>query len=271
MLTVVAILFNGEQFSDWGFTFALGATFFFASAGASSAYLTVSEIFPMEVRALAIAFFYAIGTAIGGITGPQVFERLGSSGDPGQVAIGYLVGAAVMAIGGVVELVLGVRAEQRKLEDIALPITAEEAERGEEPAPAAVPGEDAEAARRGEEIARRHRERAARERAGLRRLRPGPGSASFSPFIGQPPPITDPGWVDEEIEIIARALAEHGQLSREELGRRVGARYWGPGRFRGALREALAEGAARRVGRNLYAADPDLAGHGTAPAGGQLT
>ncbi len=259
MLVVVAILFNGEQFSDWGFTFALGATFFFASAGASSAYLTVSEIFPMEVRALAIAFFYAIGTAIGGITGPQVFERLGSSGDPGQVAIGYLVGAAVMAIGGVVELVLGVRAEQRKLEDIAMPITAEEAERGEE-AEAPVSDEEAEAARRAEEVARRHRERAARERAGLRRLRPGPGSASFSPFIGQPPPFTDPGWVDEEIEIIVRALDEHGQLSREELGRRIGARYWGPGRYRAALREALAEGAARRVGRNLYAVDSGEAG-----------
>jgi MFS family permease len=261
LLVVVAILFNAEQFSDWGFTFALGATFFFASAGASSAYLTVSEIFPMEVRALAIAFFYAIGTAIGGITGPQVFERLGSSGDPGQVALGYLVGAAVMAIGGVVELVLGVRAEQRKLEDIATPISAEEAEREG----AEAPGEDAEAARRSEEIARRHRERAARERAGLRRLRPGPGSASFSPFIGQPPPITDPSRVDEEIEIIVRALDEHGRLSREELGRRIGARYWGPGRFRAALREALAEGAARRAGRNLYATarpgagrDPDL-------------
>ena len=60
------------------------ATFFFASAGASSAYLTVSEVFPMEIRALAIAFFYAIGTAIGGITGPLVFEKLGESGDMGR-------------------------------------------------------------------------------------------------------------------------------------------------------------------------------------------
>jgi MFS family permease len=254
MLAVVAILFNAEQFSDWGFTFALGATFFFASAGASSAYLTVSEIFPMEVRALAIAFFYAIGTAIGGITGPQVFERLGSSGDPGQVALGYLIGAVVMAIGGVVEIVLGVRAEQRRLEDIALPITAEEAERE-----AAAPSEDAEAAQRREEAARRHRERAARERAGLRRLRPGPGSASFSPFIGQPPPVNDPAWVDEEIEIIVRALDEHGQLSREQLAARIGARYWGPGRFRVALREALVEGAVRRPGRNLYASGTDAA------------
>ena len=100
LLLVVAFLFNNggaadPAFSDWGFTLALAATFFFASAGASSAYLTVSEIFPMEVRALAIAFFYAIGTAIGGISGPLVFERLAQSADPGQVAIGYVIGAVV--------------------------------------------------------------------------------------------------------------------------------------------------------------------------------
>lgn len=129
-----------------------------------------------------------------------------------------------------------------------------------------VPGEEAEAARRSEEIERRHRERAARERAGLRRLRPGPGSASFSPFIGQPPPITDPGRVDEEIEIIVRALDEHGRLSREELARLIGARYWGPGRFRAALREALAEGAARRAGRNLHATASPEAGRDPGPS-----
>jgi hypothetical protein len=112
----------------------------------------------------------------------------------------------------------------------------------------------------------RTRERAARERAGLRRLRPGPGSASFSPFIGQPPPITDPSRVDEEIEIIVRALDEHGRLSREELARRIGARYWGPGRFRTALREALAEGAARRAGRNLYATARPGAGRDPDPS-----
>ena len=79
LLVVVAVLFNGETFSDWGLTLALAATFFFASAGASSAYLTVSEIFPMEIRALAIAFFYAIGTAIGGITGPAACSRSSAS------------------------------------------------------------------------------------------------------------------------------------------------------------------------------------------------
>ncbi len=132
MLVVVGVGFNGEVFSDWGLTLALAATFFFASAGASSAYLTVSEVFPMEIRALAIAFFYAIGTAIGGITGPLVFQKLGESGDVGQVMIAYFIGAAVMAVGGIVEIFLGVRAEGKPLENIAKPITAREAEEGTE-------------------------------------------------------------------------------------------------------------------------------------------
>ena len=249
MLVVVALLLGGcaptsceGQLSDWGVTLALAGTFFFASAGASSAYLTVSEVFPMEVRALAIAFFYAIGTAIGGITGPQVFERLGSAGTS-ELQLAYLIGAAVMAIGGVAELILGVRAEKQSLEDIAKPITAEDAERGEA-------GEDAEP----DETERRHRARAERERAGLRRYRPGPGSASFSPFIGQPPPLPDPAEVDRELAMIEDALRESDALSREELARRVGARYGGPGRFRVALREALAEGIAKRAGRNLVEA-----------------
>jgi MFS family permease len=252
MLVVIAILFNGEQFSDWGLIAALSVTFFFASAGASSAYLTVSEIFPLEVRALAIAFFYAIGTAIGGIAGPLVFERLASTGDPSQVMIGYLVGAAVMAFGGIMELLLGVPAEQKQLEDIAKPLTAEEAEREE--------AEPQDAARRREELERRRRTRQERDRAGLRRFRLGPGSASFSPFIAQP---ADEAWLDEQIGIIQRALGEHGALPRSELAHRVGARYWGPGVFRRALREAVLEEIVRRVGRDRY----ELATDG-APDGG---
>jgi MFS family permease len=250
MLGGVAVLFGGcaptscqGQFTDWELTLALAGTFFFASAGASSAYLTVSEVFPMEIRALAIAFFYAIGTAIGGITGPQVFEHLGSA-DTNGVVTAYLIGAAVMAVGGIVELLLGVRAEQRRLEDIAKPITAEEAERegGTEQTPA--PGED--------EAERRHRARTDRERRGLRRYRPGPGTVSYSPFFGHPAERRQE-WLDAEIEIIARALQEHGELGRDELARRVGARYWGPGRFRAALREGVVEGRIRRVSRSRYA------------------
>ncbi len=84
--------------------------FFFASAGASAAYLTVSEIFPMETRAMAISFFYAVGTAIGGITGPLLFGRLIETGGETNVMYGYLLGAALMIAAGVVEIVLGVEA-----------------------------------------------------------------------------------------------------------------------------------------------------------------
>ena len=252
MLVVVGVLFNGEQFSDWGLTLALAATFFFASAGASSAYLTVSEIFPMEIRALAIAFFYAIGTAIGGITGPLVFQKLGESGDVSQVMIAYFIGAAVMAVGGIAELILGVRAEQQPLENIAKPITAEEAEEGT--------GAEEDADRReAEERDRRNRARWERERMGLRRWRPGPGTGSYSPFL--PPPYEhSPDWLDHEISIIDRALQGQGELDRAELAARVGARYWGPGRYRAALRGAIGDGVVRRVGRDRYASARQTAG-----------
>ena len=108
------------------FIAVLSVCFFLASAGASAAYLTVSEIFPMETRALAIAFFYAVGTAIGGITGPLLFGTLIDTGDRGLVAMSFLIGAAVMAVGGVVELVFGVKAEGRNLEDLAAPLTTAE-------------------------------------------------------------------------------------------------------------------------------------------------
>lgn len=101
--------------------------FFFASAGASAAYLTASEIFPMETRALCIAFFYAIGTAVGGITGPLLFGRLIDGADAiTGIAPGYFLGAALMIAGGVVEIFLGVKAEGQSLEDIAQPLTAED-------------------------------------------------------------------------------------------------------------------------------------------------
>ena len=113
--------------------------FFFASAGASSAYLTVSEIFPLETRALCIAFFYAIGTAAGGIAGPLLFGSLiqnaSDSGDITKIALGYFIGAALMIIGGVVEVIFGVKAEGQPLEDLAKPLTAEDAA-GEESATA---------------------------------------------------------------------------------------------------------------------------------------
>jgi MFS family permease len=128
VVVVLAVLFVTETGGAWTFIAVLAVAFFLASAGASAAYLTVSEIFPMETRALAIAFFYAVGTAIGGITGPLLFGQLISSGQRGQVVWSFLIGAVVMAAAGLVELWLGVAAERRPLEELALPLTVADAE-----------------------------------------------------------------------------------------------------------------------------------------------
>jgi len=101
--------------------------FFFASAGASAAYLTASEVFPLETRALCIAFFYAIGTAVGGITGPYLFGKLIENANTiSDIAPGYYLGAALMIVGGIVEIFLGVKAEGQSLENLAKPLTAED-------------------------------------------------------------------------------------------------------------------------------------------------
>jgi MFS family permease len=131
---VLAVLFVTRAGGVWTFIVVLAVAFFLASAGASAAYLTVSEIFPMETRALAIAFFYAVGTAIGGITGPLLFGQLINSGQRGQVVWSFVIGAVVMAVAGLIELWLGVAAERRPLEQLALPLTVADAEREEESA-----------------------------------------------------------------------------------------------------------------------------------------
>ena len=132
LLAVTAILFNAGVLTATTQTVAWCVIFFFASAGASAAYLTVSEIFPMETRAMAISFFYAVGTGIGGITGPLLFGRLIESGGTANVMYGYLLGAVLMVAAGIVEIVLGVEAAQKQLEDIAKPLTAEDAEAQED-------------------------------------------------------------------------------------------------------------------------------------------
>jgi MFS family permease len=124
LLVGTAILFGAGLLDAFWLTVCWMIVFFFASAGASSAYLTVSEIFPMETRAMAIAFFYAIGTAIGGITGPILFGQLIGSGIQ-AVAVGYYIGAGLMIAGGLVELFLGVDAEGKSLEQIAAPLSEE--------------------------------------------------------------------------------------------------------------------------------------------------
>lgn len=241
----------------WGFEAMLMVTFFLASSGASSAYLTVSEIFPMETRALAIAFFYAVGTAAGGIAGPLLFGRFIDSGDTSLIALGFIIGAVVMAVGGVAELLFGVNSEQKSLESIATPLTAEDAEqggqeqqKGQDEAP--EHDQDDERRARDERIRSREDRRRRAQTTGRGRYRPGPGRALWSPRMSVSDGTTPPEVLDREIESIARALAERGALSAAELSAVVGARFWGPGRFRAALREAVAEGRAERLARGRY-------------------
>jgi MFS family permease len=122
LLAVTAFLFSADLLSATGLTVAWMIVFFFASAAASSAYLTVSEIFPLEIRALAIAFFYAIGTAIGGIAGPLLFGVLISTGSRLSVAWGYGLGALLMIAAAVVQARWGVAAERKPLEAVSRPL-----------------------------------------------------------------------------------------------------------------------------------------------------
>jgi MFS family permease len=108
----------------WPFMALVAVAFFVASAGAGAAYLTVSEIFPLETRGLAIALFYAVGTAIGGISGPLLFGEFIHSGQISQVATGFMIGAVIMALASVAEMLWGVNAENQSLESIARPLTA---------------------------------------------------------------------------------------------------------------------------------------------------
>ena len=103
-------------------TFAWTIIFFFASAAASSAYLTVSETFPLEIRALAIAFFYAVGTGVGGIAGPWLFGALIDTGSRTSLFCGYLLGAVLMIAAGVIAALFAVAAERKPLEEVARPL-----------------------------------------------------------------------------------------------------------------------------------------------------
>ncbi|MFR0352835.1 MFS transporter [Streptomyces sediminimaris] len=124
LLFGTAYLFDRGSLSAVTLTACWCAVLFFASAGASSAYLTVSEVFPMETRAMSIAFFYALGTAAGGISGPLLFSDLTSTGKVGDTVLAFQIGAGLMVAAGLVAALLAVRAERRSLEDIAKPLTA---------------------------------------------------------------------------------------------------------------------------------------------------
>jgi MFS family permease len=134
--TMIALTYvvSGILLAGSGYLFSIGALgargqtiawmviFFFASPAASSAYLTVSETFPLEVRALAIAMFYAIGTGIGGVAGPALFGALIDSGSRFSVFVGYLIGSILMVAAGLIAWRYGINAERRPLESVARPL-----------------------------------------------------------------------------------------------------------------------------------------------------
>jgi MFS family permease len=122
LLIATAFAFGFGALTAWTQTFAWMTIFFFASAAASSAYLTASEIFPLETRALAIAIFFALGTSVGACA-PLLFGYLLEWESPWPLAGGYLLAAALMLIAAIVEAKLGIDAEMRSLEDIAGPLS----------------------------------------------------------------------------------------------------------------------------------------------------
>ena len=130
LLILTGLLFKGHHLNDISFTACCSLVFFFASAGASAAYLTVSEVFPMETRALCIAVFYAVGTGIGGIIGPQVFSRMINTESYEQVFLALGLGAVMMILGGLAEIAFGVKAERQSLESIARPLTVDDSPHG---------------------------------------------------------------------------------------------------------------------------------------------
>ncbi len=230
IFSVDAVLFQADAVSTGGFVTLLCVSFFFASAAASSAYLTVSEVFPLETRAMAIAFFYAVATGIGGATGPLLFGSLIGTGDRDSLFIGYLIAAGLMVVAAIAELFLGVSAEQESLEDVAEPISAEEAR--EEPSREARPPSPAPST-----------------------LAAGRSGSMWSPY----PLASAPGQerdLEREVGEIVRLLRERGPMTRAQLARELQSRYWGPRRLARALVAARRAGDVHRVGRSSFRANP---------------
>jgi MFS family permease len=232
LLVITAFLFKAGTWTAETQTAAWCVIFFFASAGASAAYLTVSEIFPMETRALAIAFFYAVGTAIGGITGPLLFGKLVETGKETNVFWGYILGAALMIVAGIVQALIGIEAARKNLEDVATPLAAEAVE-DDEPRP------------------RRHR------------FGPSESGLSYSPVQQSSSRVPDED-IDEEVAALAEALRGAGPegLDRSTLGRQVNCRLWGPGRYRRALSTALARGEISQSARGRFVAEREAVSSG---------
>lgn len=124
LLAITGFLFLNDMLTALTQTVLWCTVFFFATAAASAAYLTVSEIFPMEVRAQAIAVFFAIGQAAGGVVAPALFGNLIESGNPTSVFYGYCIASGLMILGAIVEWVWGIKAAQKSLEEVSTPISA---------------------------------------------------------------------------------------------------------------------------------------------------
>ena len=129
LLAATAWLFVDGRLGATGMTVAWSVVFFFASAAASSAYLSAGESFPLEMRAFAIALFYALGTGLGGVAGPWLFGALVGSGERANIGWGYAFGALLMLVAAAVTRKLGVAAERRSLEDVAPPLSSAAPER----------------------------------------------------------------------------------------------------------------------------------------------
>ena len=123
LLVVTAFLFKADVWTAESQTAAWCVIFFFASAGASAAYLTIGESFPLEIRAVTISLFYAFGTLVGGVGGPALFGALIDTGEPHRVMWGYLLGGGLMLIAAVLARLYGLAAERRSLEDVAPPLS----------------------------------------------------------------------------------------------------------------------------------------------------
>jgi hypothetical protein len=232
---VTAILFQRGSLTAISLTVLWCVVFFFASAAASAAYLTVSEVFPLEIRAMAIAFFYAVGTGVGGIVGPALFGKLIASKSATEMMVGFLIGAVWLLVAAVVAWFLAVDAEQKSLEDVAEPLSSTE-NADDEP--------DQEAS---DQPTRRER----REIGGY----PVRSGAHWSPrysFHG----VDDP--LEGQVAAIQRALDESDRpLPEHELLARTNARHWGPGVARRALRRAVQEGRIERRGSQYASSTAD--------------
>jgi MFS family permease len=123
ILAISAALFSAGALNATTQVIFWCVAFFFASAGASSAYLTVSEIFPLEVRSQAISYFFAVAQIFGAL-GPVIYGALiGDGKQTGPLAVGYYIGAGVMIVGGVIALIFGVSAERKGLEAVTEPLS----------------------------------------------------------------------------------------------------------------------------------------------------